>query len=529
MAQALDPGIFMRIFRSHFAHRFATHGCYIQKIAGPAPGKSDRSWQASFLLAASILLASLAEGADIATAADLPVKAASVPYTGYDWTGAYVGGHVGYAWGKSDWSAGPGVAGSLDLMQPIDAFAEVGSFFAGLQAGYDKMLASRFVVGVVADVSFPSYPSPSGISIGGSSNLVSPLGLDTYSQTVLSFGTFRGRVGYAPGNWLFYATGGFAWTYDQMSLASASETPQLFRLGWAAGVGAEVSIGNNWTASLEYLYTSYNRGSVSFPSVGETFDSTSQMQEVRFGLNYHFGDGSKSQAESSAIAPDLISMHGQSTFVWQGYPTFNSPYAGPYSLPSNGTGKETFDTTLYAGIKLWQDAEFWFNPEVDQGYGVGDIHGLVGFPSGESYKLGHGYPYGRIQRAFLRQTINLGGESEKVDDDINQFAGTRSTDRLVLTVGRFGVNDIFDTNKYANNPKSDFLNWTLINTGTFDYGNDPWGSRGKPICSRSTRRSKPPAPANMVVVSRWWRRKCASSPNAVGPRRPKSRPCRRTP
>jgi high affinity Mn2+ porin len=92
-----------------------------------------------------------------------------------------------------------------------------------------------------------------------------------------------------------------------------------------------------------------------------------------------------------------------------------------------------------------------------------------------SYKLGSAYPYARVQRAFVRQTINLGGAVEKYDEDVNQFAGTRTADRLVPTVGRFGVNDIFDTNKFANNPKIDFLNWTAINAGTFDYAGDGWG------------------------------------------------------
>jgi high affinity Mn2+ porin len=126
-------------------------------------------------------------------------------------------------------------------------------------------------------------------------------------------------------------------------------------------------------------------------------------------------------------------------------------------------------------VKLWQGAEFWANPEIDQGFGLADTHGVAGYLSGESYKLGATYPYARIQRAFLRQTINLGGEVEKVDADFNQFAGSRSADRLVLTVGRFGVNDVFDTNKYANNPKIDFLNWSLISAGTFDYAGDAWG------------------------------------------------------
>jgi len=58
---------------------------------------------------------------------------------------------------------------------------------------------------------------------------------------------------------------------------------------------------------------------------------------------------------------------------------------------------------------------------------------------------------------------------------MNVFAGTRTADRLVFTVGRFAITDIFDTNKYANNAKSDFLNWSLVNAGTFDYAGDGWG------------------------------------------------------
>jgi high affinity Mn2+ porin len=58
---------------------------------------------------------------------------------------------------------------------------------------------------------------------------------------------------------------------------------------------------------------------------------------------------------------------------------------------------------------------------------------------------------------------------------MNVFAGTRTADRLVFTVGRFTITDIFDTNKYANNPKTDFLNWSIVNAGTFDYAGDGWG------------------------------------------------------
>ena len=130
----------------------------------------------------------------------------------------------------------------------------------------------------------------------------------------------------------------------------------------------------------------------------------------------------------------------------------------------------------HTGVRLWHGAEFWADPEIDQGHGLGDTHGVAGFPSAEAYKLGDNYPYARVQRYFVRQTIDLGGESQKVDADFHQFAGTQTENRLVLTVGRFGIVDLFDTNRCANSPKTDFLNWTIVNAGTFDYAGDAWAT-----------------------------------------------------
>jgi high affinity Mn2+ porin len=169
-----------------------------------------------------------------------------------------------------------------------------------------------------------------------------------------------------------------------------------------------------------------------------------------------------------------VNFHGQTTFVWQGYPAMRSPYAGANSLSGSGQGRETVDLTLYAGIRLWQGAELWFSEEINQGFGLADSHGVAGFPSGEAFKLGSSYPYTRLQRAFIRQTISLGGESEKVNAGIGQFANWQTANRVVITVGRFEVPDIFDTNKYANSPRTDFLNWSLINAGTFDFAGDAW-------------------------------------------------------
>ena len=150
-----------------------------------------------------------------ASAADL-AAGQNGPQTRFDWNGFYAGGRVGYAWGTANWtssvSGAPNVAGALDLFQPLDAFTDTGSFSQGLQAGYNYMLPNRVVVGAEADVTFPGFPNSAGISIGGISNLTSPtLGAETFSETVLTSGTVRGRIGYAPGSWLLYATGGFAW------------------------------------------------------------------------------------------------------------------------------------------------------------------------------------------------------------------------------------------------------------------------------------------------------------------------------
>ena len=148
----------------------------------------------------------------------------------------------------------------------------------------------------------------------------------------------------------------------------------------------------------------------------------------------------------------------------------------PTACRAGGEGRETWDVTLYAGVRLWQGAELWIDPEIDQGFGLAGTHGVAGFPERRSpTSSASTYPYARVQRYFVRQTIDLGGETEKVDADINQFAGSQTANRLVLTVGKFAVVDIFDTNKYANNPKSDFLNWSLVNAGTFDYAADAWG------------------------------------------------------
>ena len=177
----------------------------------------------------------------------------------------------------------------------------------------------------------------------------------------------------------------------------------------------------------------------------------------------------------NAPAPETWAMHGQITNVTQWNNRFRSPYAGTNSLGAAGRTEETTDLTIYAGIRPWRGAELWLNPELDQGFGLSSTVGVAGFPSGEAYKIGANAPYLRLPRAFLRQTIAMGGPPEPIEASANQLAGQASAERVVLTVGKFSATDIFDTNSYAHDPRADFLNWSVIDAGPFDYAADAWG------------------------------------------------------
>ena len=199
---------------------------------------------------------------------------------------------------------------------------------------------------------------------------------------------------------------------------------------------------------------------------------------MRVGLDYRLGrngiDPGLFTKGAEALELDRFAVHGQMTFIEQYDAPFRSPYLGAHSLDPN-QGRESWDVMYFVGAKLWQGAEFWVDPEIDQGFGLSNTEGIAGFPSGASFKVGASVPYSRVQRAFIRQTIDLGGDSQKVAADQNQFAGTNTINRLVITIGKYSVSDVFDQNKYAQNPRKDFMNWALIDAGTFDYAADAWG------------------------------------------------------
>jgi high affinity Mn2+ porin len=161
--------------------------------------------------------------------------------------------------------------------------------------------------------------------------------------------------------------------------------------------------------------------------------------------------------------------HMDNTDVGQLHPAFPAQYSGPNSLNSHFESAETVSFDLYAGLRLWQGAELHLDGLAWQGYGLSHTFGVEAFPSAEAYKIG--VPIGdfTLARAFIRQTINLGGESQEVANDALHLPGHQDESRVVVTVGEISLLDIFDNNAYASDPSTQFMNWAFVGNEAWDY------------------------------------------------------------
>lgn len=178
--------------------------------------------------------------------------------------------------------------------------------------------------------------------------------------------------------------------------------------------------------------------------------------------------------------PGRWNIHGQTTFVGQGYPSFNSPYQGAQSLSGSSQFKNTVSATLFLGLRLGQSSELYFDPELMQGYGLSDTHGVAAFPNGEAQKSNFPIPRFDLARIYARYGFGLGGEQELVDDGPNQLPGARDVSRLTVTAGRVSVTDFFLQSTFAGEPRTGFLNWNVYGTGSYDWTMDlvsfTWGA-----------------------------------------------------
>ena len=402
--------------------------------------------------------------------ATLPRKAADAPAK-YDWEGLYFGGHVGLGRGNANatvWDT-TGASDSNTFGGPI----------GGAQLGYNVLLPSHILLGAEVDATFPNYIASNAVI----ASVATPQNQITEELDYVA--TARGRIGYVYGPWLLYGTGGIALMGSRFlnDLPSGDEQKQLrSRFGGVVGAGIEYAFDPNWTLRLEYLYGRFASANAAFPS-GATYTSSADFNMLRLGLNRKLsGLGQvdfERKDDAASKSPDW-QIHGQTTYIQQGYPSFHSPYEGQNSLSGSAQTKNTASGTAFLGVRPWQGGEFFYAPELAQGFGLSETLGLGGFSNGEAQKAGFPYPRYNTSRLFFRQTFGLGGEKETIEEDLIHFGGKVDVSRLSFMVGRVFVPDFIDNNAYADEPRTGFLNWAIWAAGAFDFPADQpgysWGA-----------------------------------------------------
>lgn len=169
------------------------------------------------------------------------------------------------------------------------------------------------------------------------------------------------------------------------------------------------------------------------------------------------------------------SFHFQFTNVIQGHTAFNALYSGKNSLKNTGETESTITSTLFLGRRLWQGGELYVNPEISGGSGISGAQGIAGFTNGEAFRVGDPKPAVYLARIFVRQDISLDSETATVNPDSNQLGGLRPLSRITLSLGKMGLTDIFDDNSFSHDPRTQFLNWSLMAPGAWDYAADTRG------------------------------------------------------
>jgi outer membrane immunogenic protein len=260
-----------------------------------------------FRLLAGVAITAVMAGS--AFAADMPLKAPP-PVLAYDWSGFYLGGVIGGAWGHTDSSTPDiGVIGSLTNVPVVQTTTSSG-FIGGVEGG-DRYQFGKLVVGWEADMTWGSQNGTSTNSFGPS--FFPPL---TFTRSITAdtnwTGTATSTLGIAHDRWLVYGKAGVAWSHtnytENSTVALAlgpgfttglfSGTGSENRIGWTVGTGVEWAIWNNWSVKVEYDYLDFGNKTVAvngtlLPAIGggiaysHGIEDTTHVNQVKGGLNWH--------------------------------------------------------------------------------------------------------------------------------------------------------------------------------------------------------------------------------------------------
>jgi outer membrane immunogenic protein len=235
------------------------------------------------------------------------------------WTGCYVGGHIGGAWARKEFS-GVTASGELEGFSFVQdmpgASLSADGWLAGVQAGCDYQIDRNWVIGIRGMFSWTDLSGdhtrtpfdPFLIGKGTEGHL-------HFHFKTESIATLVARLGYTWGPYMLYGVGGVAWARDKYQIDgsflndnegegavgttsfnhSASET----RFGWVLGVGFAALLGGNWHGHVEYNYIDLGKKNVTLN--GTLFDTEvgpgsaviradidQEIHVIKVGLNYKF-------------------------------------------------------------------------------------------------------------------------------------------------------------------------------------------------------------------------------------------------
>lgn len=227
-------------------------------------------------------LLSIAGLVNVASAADLSrpyTKAPPVAEAIYNWTGFYIGVNGGGGWGHTH---------EVDTVLLTSTAHDMSGGLAGGQIGYNWQ-AGAWVFGLEADGDWAD--------INGSAPC--PVATANCASSTRALASFRGRIGWATGPALLYATGGAGYANSRYTTLSAAAglpapgTTGVFsddRWGYALGAGIEYGFAPNWSGKIEYMHYGFDSstaptGTLSGPPIALSL----RIDTVKVGVNYRFG------------------------------------------------------------------------------------------------------------------------------------------------------------------------------------------------------------------------------------------------
>ncbi len=168
-------------------------------------------------------------------------------------------------------------------------------------------------------------------------------------------------------------------------------------------------------------------------------------------------------------------LSGQGNFVFQWHPRFPAEYSGPHSFEHASEQAASEVTTLYSGLQLDPTTEAVLDVESAGGSGLSQVLGLAGFTNVDAVRNPEldATPY--LARLWFRKVIALSSDTISVDRNPLSLLTTLPVRRLDIHVGKLDLVDFFDLNSVAGDSHSQFLNWTVVNNGAFDYAADTRG------------------------------------------------------